>query len=111
LAVTDWRLRRWRLWFLALSNVPRKKKHIETKLLLGVFTTVFLIGFLFVASSETGRRRKTGNYPNIACGAGGVVVLSFRPDHRLENNRRSCSGPCLEVDSSEHAVVFSRQVN
>jgi len=24
LAVTDWRLRRWRLWFLALSNAPRK---------------------------------------------------------------------------------------
>jgi len=23
LAVTDWRLRRWRLWFLALSNAPR----------------------------------------------------------------------------------------
>jgi len=22
-AVTDWRLRRWRLWFLALSNAPR----------------------------------------------------------------------------------------
>jgi len=22
LAVTDWRLRRWRLWFLALSNAP-----------------------------------------------------------------------------------------
>jgi len=25
LAVTDWRLRRWRLWFLALSNVPQIK--------------------------------------------------------------------------------------
>jgi len=24
LAVTDWRLRRWRLWFLALSNAPLK---------------------------------------------------------------------------------------
>jgi len=23
LAVTDWRLRRWRLWFLALSNAPQ----------------------------------------------------------------------------------------
>jgi len=23
LAVTDWRLRRWRLWFLALSNDPQ----------------------------------------------------------------------------------------
>jgi len=23
LAVTDWRVRRWRLWFLALSNAPR----------------------------------------------------------------------------------------
>ena len=23
LAITDWRLRRWRLWFLALSNAPR----------------------------------------------------------------------------------------
>jgi len=22
LAITDWRLRRWRLWFLALSNAP-----------------------------------------------------------------------------------------
>jgi len=25
LAVTDWRLRRWRLWLLALSNAPRLK--------------------------------------------------------------------------------------
>ena len=27
LAVTDWRLRRWRLWFLALSNAPPNLKY------------------------------------------------------------------------------------
>jgi len=26
LAVTDWRLRRWRLWFLVLSNASQSKK-------------------------------------------------------------------------------------
>jgi len=29
LAVTDWRLRRWRLWFLALSNAPRTMSHTK----------------------------------------------------------------------------------
>jgi len=29
LAVTDWRLRRWRLWFLALSNAPHLEKEPE----------------------------------------------------------------------------------
>jgi len=27
LAVTDWRLRRWRLWFLALSNAPQTRSY------------------------------------------------------------------------------------
>jgi len=33
LAVTDWRLRRWRLWFLALMTATRKinKCHPEPK--------------------------------------------------------------------------------
>jgi len=31
LAVTDWRLRRWRLWFLALSNAPQQKLDLTKK--------------------------------------------------------------------------------
>jgi len=27
--VTDWRLRRWRLWFLALSNAPRDSSFFQ----------------------------------------------------------------------------------
>jgi len=27
LAVTEWRLRRWRLWFLALMTATRKLRH------------------------------------------------------------------------------------
>jgi len=34
LAVTDWRLRRWRLWFLGLSNAPQKNKHFYGETLM-----------------------------------------------------------------------------
>jgi len=38
LAVTDWRLRRWRLWFSALSNAPQENaKKISSSLLKLVF--------------------------------------------------------------------------
>jgi len=30
LAVTDWRLRRWRLWFLALMTATRKRAHLDS---------------------------------------------------------------------------------
>ena len=32
LAITDWRLRRWRLWFLALSDAPPPKRLSAIKL-------------------------------------------------------------------------------
>jgi len=36
LAVTDWRLRRWRLWFLALSNAPLFAQLIGAKTYLAI---------------------------------------------------------------------------
>jgi len=44
LAITDWRLRRWSLWFLALSNAPHLTHY---RLAMPSETDIFILEDLF----------------------------------------------------------------
>jgi len=48
LAVTDWRLRRWRLWFLALSNAPPYFKNNRTEFFQIIDLTFIAYKFPFL---------------------------------------------------------------
>jgi len=74
-AVTDWRLRRWRLCFLALMTATRT---VIVEKAAGDLSTNKRSGAQAIAERETGHLKLSKRNDSLACGCMGMLLIPER---------------------------------